>query len=922
MDSQNQADSSSQLASLINSFTEAVDREEKLGYLKGLTNEILPVLSLVEVETKLFSRVLPKVYDAVSEAISKIGEILHSLSPEMQNFDSFQAVQSLLQLIMSYMACLENYVGHMMQLSLTDELSIGHMHSLPSAVFQTIKATFKHCKDSEQAYGKLFQLASQDLAMVFKKTYQLQKALMELLDKVQFTYDTTDQDVKDLTDVCHHLLDVCILIGDLDASILVNTWKVLKKLVTKHKDYIKDQLEVEMLICHLCSSIESKLSLCIQMAHCGMNGSADAQKSSGDDAALAKMLKVIRFLVGHLVHLVKEFDGYYDKCLESILHFLLTIQSKLPPSLSAQEITTSAALGLKSALLIVTEPLLSVLVANKSFATLVTKSTLVMKKEDQFSYCCLLASLAVIASKASEDVFSLWVMPSNYPEEEHRLSLLEAFFKSFKMCALEVCLPVYVDGVMCNGKPLREVPFYEHVCTRMCALVAASPVSCFPVVERCLLEKILEDDVLCGLLASDVWCFLARWGSAELCAGHATILTQLLLKLPTAEVAYFHLSLLIPRLVRLMAIEHQEGLVTSFPPSKEENVAVWSVFPLQDMPEVVKKKVCRLLVPLCIQVCHSRLKRSDKQNNSLFRCLCCLHAVYSLPQVEQFVPPVHHAALVGLVNEFWRDHGTDDDLYFDPMVWCKLLDLTSTLLRVMQPEDFAQIVCELQNLLAKNSDVEVRETAAHFLGKCGSQEIPEHLESAVLGNIATMFSSLVSDENWLVHQRAFQSVKAFAEVTRYTYIMGDCVPESLLPALSDFLNSLPYRHTELTGETDFWKRFLKLKFEAAESGHNQYRHAETSHDKGIPLKDSGSRSCEKRAAECDEPEAKRLKLLKRSSCENQGEEAYEEAIKNMKMSLSTILDLKKQFAPPPRIIQQIEEIQRQLRGFFSSSPTN
>lgn len=54
----------------------------------------------------------------------------------------------------------------------------------------------------------------------------------------------------------------------------------------------------------------------------------------------------------------------------------------------------------------------------------------------------------------------------------------------------------------------------------------------------------------------------------------------------------------------------------------------------------------------------------------------------------------------------------------------------------------------------------------------------------------------------------------------------------------------------------------------------------------------------------------------------QGEEAYAEAIKNMKMSLSTILDLKKQFAPPPRIIQQIEEMQRQLRGFVSSSPTN
>ena len=28
------------------------------------------------------------------------------------------------------------------------------------------------------------------------------------------------------------------------------------------------------------------------------------------------------------------------------------------------------------------------------------------------------------------------------------------------------------------------------------------------------------------------------------------------------------------------------------------------------------------------------------------------------------------------------------------------------------------------------------------------------------------------------------------QVTRYTHVMGDCVPESLLPALSDFLNEV------------------------------------------------------------------------------------------------------------------------------------
>ncbi|XP_068695409.1 FIGNL1-interacting regulator of recombination and mitosis-like isoform X1 [Montipora foliosa] len=924
MGSQSQTDSS-QLTSLIKSFGEAVDTKEKQGYLASLTTQVLPVLSLVEVETKLFSRVLPKVYDAVSDAISKIGHILQSVSPNTKRTDSLHAVQSLLQSIMSYMECLENYVAHVMQLSLADdnELSIGQVRSLPSAIIQTVKATFKHCKESEHIYGDFFQLVSQDLAMLFKRTYQLQKALMELLDKVQLNYDTTDQDIQDITDVCHQLLDVCILIGDLDTSILVNTWKVLKKLVTKHKDYIKDHLEVERLICHLCSSIESKLCLCIQLTSCGLNGSDDAHKgslSTGDEAALAKMLKVMRFLVGHLVHLIKEYDGYYDKCIEDIFHFLLTIQSKLPPSPNSQKITTSAAQGLKSALLVVVEPLLSVLVANKIFANLVTKKTLAVKKEDQFSYCCLVASLVGIASKTTEDVFTYWVMPSNYPEEEHRLSLVEVLFKTFKMCVLENYLPVFLDGVMCNGKPLREVTFYEHVCTRICALVAATPVTCFPVVERCLLEKILEDDVLCALLAIDVWCFMARWGSAELCAGHVTVLTQLLLTLPSSEAAYIHLSLLIQRLVRLMAVEHQEGLLTSFPPSKEENIIVWRVFPLQDMPEVVKKKVCRLLVPLCIKVCHSRTKQSDEHDDILFRCLSCLHAVYNLSEVEQYVPPVHHSAIVGLVNDLWCDNVTETGVRFDSKVWCVLLDLSSTLLHVIQPEDFAKIISGLQTLLAKCSEMEVRDAAVHFLGKCGRKEIPEHLKSTVLGNITAMFSSLVSDQHWLVHHRAFQSVKAFAEVTHYTHVMGDCVPESLLPALSDFLNELPYRHTEFPGDTEFVQGFFKLQLEKAEARERQISGDETLNEE-ISMMDKGSRSRDKRAGDCGAPEAKRVKLHQ-NSCENKGEELYEKALKEMNISLSSISDLRKEFAPPPRIVEQLKEIQRRLQGFLSKSPND
>ena len=44
-------------------------------------------------------------------------------------------------------------------------------------------------------------------------------------------------------------------------------------------------------------------------------------------------------------------------------------------------------------------------------------------------------------------------------------------------------------------------------------------------------------------------------------------------------------------LITLCILCHQEALVSSFPPSKEENIRAWCAFPIEDMPEVVKKKV-------------------------------------------------------------------------------------------------------------------------------------------------------------------------------------------------------------------------------------------------------------------------------------------------------------------------------------------
>ena len=52
---------------------------------------------------------------------------------------------------------------------------------------------------------------------------------------------------------------------------------------------------------------------------------------------------------------------------------------------------------------------------------------------------------------------------------------------------------------------------------------------------------------------------------------------------------------------------------------------------------------------------------------------------------------------------------------------------------------------------------------------------------------------------------------------------------------------------------------------------------------------------------------------------SQGEKRYMEAITNMKVPLSTILDLRKQFVPSAKIVKQVEEIQTSLQDFLTKS---
>ncbi|KAK4469727.1 hypothetical protein MN116_007251 [Schistosoma mekongi] len=73
----------------------------------------------------------------------------------------------------------------------------------------------------------------------------------------------------------------------------------------------------------------------------------------------------------------------------------------------------------------------------------------------------------------------------------------------------------------CSGE------FYTTTLQQICSSVCGLPMTCFPYLETVLLSSVLSEHPFVHLLAMDVWCFVARYGTGDLCLHYVTILTKL-----------------------------------------------------------------------------------------------------------------------------------------------------------------------------------------------------------------------------------------------------------------------------------------------------------------------------------------------------------------------------------------------------------
>ncbi|XP_067846524.1 FIGNL1-interacting regulator of recombination and mitosis isoform X2 [Heptranchias perlo] len=732
---------------------------EQLRVLKILIDKLLPHISLAELEQTFFSQVLPRAGGLSS-----------------QNTDLQAALRNTIQSQVQLLEILMNLVHHLC--TFEEAPALASIRSLSSAVFHVLKNTFSHCKDSETVYSGHLHLVADLLQSLFKEAYSLQKRFMELLDRIVLeSAAATDEDIAYMVTVVHNVLEICSVISKMDHALHANTWKFLIKISVKHRVLLESKLPHDELVAGLCEDILYSFNSCLQLAE-QMNQPAGVGNTNTTDWKLfQKTMKLCRFFANTLVHYVKEFIDFLSKSCHLLHHLYLQMYSKFPPSLYAPVLSDGPCDQIACVVPVALDALVSQLLPFRPFVEMMLADNLDFCLELALPQCLLLVNIMDKLPSLPWEVQSLWCSGSKFSEEKPRLSLFHVLFLNFQRCNAELSLPAQLPGVMSKGQAQQSISLYEYVCIHLCSFITSLPASFFPELECSLLNAVLSPHMLTALLATDAWCFLARYGSAELCAHHASLVAQLVKSCCGECYQLSHLSVLLRRMLFLMAADHQVVFVKKFSPKEASNLLLWRQVSIKALTPELQKPVISDIARTAIDQC-MRWQSSKRALGELEQVNIALAAVVAVCHAQgEALDSELQLSITETLCQMWTVLSVEQVLSqcCVQQTIALLLSLVALLIRVVGATLISQVVLFLSSLLPLNPPDYVRLAALDFLGSLGKIVIPPDVQGTVLPKLPCLFASLLADKSWLILQHALQGFTLFAEETCHEEV----VPQSL-----------------------------------------------------------------------------------------------------------------------------------------------
>eukprot|EP00111_Clytia_hemisphaerica_P023913 TCONS_00070437-protein len=418
--------------------------------------------------------------------------------------------------------------------------------------------------------------------------------------------------------------------------------------------------------------------------------------------------------------------------------------------------------------------------------------------------------LSVLASCENTHTIITWMDPDS---QNHDHSILKMIMGKL--------LHEFEHSILFRGNAL-----YEDLLVNMCFFVAMLSGEYFNHLEETLLDNLLENESsLAALFVSDLWCFVNRWGSEELCWQHFQYLGRLLLQYDSSSHVLQHtrISALLKRIFLFLPFSMHSKIATVFRTSKE-TIPIWSVIcPWNFDEEGLQKEVATQICQSFLDVMTSGDDENFNDHEFADVTNCMVNLTSSIENFNTHIEDEMKEKILEPVVDYWHcfEHA-QEDIDMNEQLLVGMLHLIMNLFSYLDQQTFLQMISCISKVVISIDSEAVQLQCCSTLAMLKNVNFPTQIKENCLQKLSLMFKHLITSSSWIVQTYAMKALKDYAEVTSYPKVLGTFLPTKMKKDFAKFLKKKT--HLEELSMLQLQERTFELL--SIEPSTNQKTHKE------------------------------------------------------------------------------------------------
>ena len=540
---------------------------------------------------------------------------------------------------------------------------------------------------------------AQKLPTIFKLAYQVVKLLTDT-DRLGEAL----QNVDFLSSAFSTLIRCSEVLPTMDIMACIMVWKTLKKFYLSHRIVIGQHPTKFDSLFQVCTVTMSTMNELF------------AGLENKDEKFIGKYEKICRFFLSIVLLVVEDFRNVMDVesglAVFKVIHQILKFSSvETRRQFEAKDCSSEYEM-LYNNLLCVNEPLVKSFLQAECAVQCVMEGCRVTPDDDDSVSSAKLKLVVIVLEYLTEhpELHAKWFVRSDHiPQQQQQLkqkqqpaSVLELVFTMVDRCSS--CLFKRHTNLMVvdSTKSVKEVSLYQTLLGRLCVLVVTLDANHFQRLEQVLLSQLLHGNTTSYsvLLASDLWCFVARSGKPELCLGHFVFLGRLLMELNSRNGGggggrggcKRNISCLLQRLFWFLEEDQHVEIVNTFPVHLK-SVVLWKCLPVTQMKRVDTIKLSSQIVDTFLSTTEQVKETPQQQRCIIENVQCVTSLLNSDPSVYPQLEQIRRHAIVDRIVNFWRRFTVaEESVDVDVELITSMLALTSSVIVHLQGKLVSQVL--------------------------------------------------------------------------------------------------------------------------------------------------------------------------------------------------------------------------------------